>query len=149
MAISYVKVWTLLLHEEWYLALNSSERGVLLQLLLRAKEGTEDGRVVADSWTSLAQNCGTTGRQLAKWRAKMHDLGRIESGQLETGQIYIYLRNFVKWQEITAKQVQQYVRRQAELKRRGVSTTGTRPDQTKPKHKEVEGVEEEEPRFSP
>lgn len=71
---SYPKIWTTIRREPWFMKLNCSERGFLLQLFLIAKDQGDTGTIVYRSWHGMADDCGLDQRTCRKFATKLQQV---------------------------------------------------------------------------
>ncbi len=119
MAKSYVKIWTDIEDDEWFLSLSCLERGLWLQMLVRAKAAGDSGEFSWRNPTQAAQHLGCDGKTLRKFLGKIQEksaqnpetggrfgaaTGKILDNSrtlvktLDSGVLRITLLNYDKWQ---------------------------------------------------
>jgi hypothetical protein len=99
----FVKVWTDVEHDDWFLGLSCLERGVWLQLLVAAKSAGNTGEI---SWRNLtfgAQYMACDRKTLGKILRKFHENSRLLLTESNNGVVRIILHNWQKWQQDTKK----------------------------------------------
>lgn len=96
----YVKIWTTIESDGWFLGLSCLARGLWIQLIIAAKAGSETGQVWGKSWAQLGQRWGLSRETCAKNLRKFADAGKV-SLQIEgNGTILITIHNYLLWQGI-------------------------------------------------
>lgn len=126
----YPKIWTSILRESWWFELTGIERGIYLQLCIFAKDGHDNGQIIGRSLAEMSVMCAVNYRTIGRSLVKMQELGLLTVSKNTRGPVVITLHNYLKWQEMTAKDVAKYLR-EATVKVQSKKAT-TRPDQTKP-----------------
>jgi uncharacterized phage protein (TIGR02220 family) len=96
--ISYAKIWTATLHDEWFLGLSLTERGLFLQLIILAKESGDFGSIFARNFTSLGSILGCDGRTCSKILAKFLADKKVIFQENVNGTVKITLLKYQYWQ---------------------------------------------------
>lgn len=140
MAASYPKIWTSILHEDWFIELSCLERGILLQLYILAKENGDTGTISYRSSALLAAFLHVERRTFLKFMAKIHASGRIITVKDEPGLYVINIPKYRQYQDLRSGRASQedgknpsefgknplYETKRNELKR--TETNGDAPD---------------------
>jgi hypothetical protein len=123
----FVKIYTKLLDDEWFVGLTGIQRGIFLQLIVMMKRRSDCGyfctRSVQELSTQCAVNRRTMDRMIVKMQAKWPQCVR----RLSEGVIEITLPNYSKYQAVTAKK--------NNIATNNRDQTKTRPDQTRKESK--------------
>ena len=69
----YPKLWTTILHEPWFKRLGAVQRAIWLQLILIAKEQTDDGNVTFTSISNMASELACDRRSIYRWMERECD----------------------------------------------------------------------------
>ena len=99
----FLKLWTTVKRDPWFLSLKNSERGVWFQCLIEAKDGEncgEIGRFSAKSYRTLAQNFGCDRDSLAEIMRNFAAQGKIDITVNEYGTLTVNVLNYQYWQEL-------------------------------------------------
>jgi hypothetical protein len=102
-AMPFVKIWTTVKQDAWFLGLSCLERGVWLQFMIEAKEGEKCGKIgtfFQHSCATLASNLGCDARTVRKVAAKMQADGKIIYTENENGTLTIEIVNYQYWQDL-------------------------------------------------
>ena len=100
MAKSYVKIWTDIEDDPWFLSLSCLERGLWLQMLVRAKAAGDTGEFSWKNPTHAGQCLGCDGKTLGKFHRKISENSRALIKTLDGGIIRVTLLNYDKWQRV-------------------------------------------------
>ena len=97
---SFPKIWTSILHEDWWLQMPCIERGMLLQLFLIAKVQGDTGRISYRSVANLSADLYIERRTFSKVMAKFTECGRIIV-EKHTDRIYtIFIPKYREYQDL-------------------------------------------------
>lgn len=96
----YVKIWTTIESDGWFLSLSCLARGLWIQLIIAAKAGAESGQVWGKSWGQLAQRWGLSRETCAKNLRKFADAGKVTLETEDNGTILITIHNYLLWQGV-------------------------------------------------
>jgi len=96
----YVKIWTCIHQDEWFLGLSLIERGMWYELLVLAKQVGDTGNIFVAKMRELSEKVGADVRTCNKIVAKMHGDGKIVLKKLPNSVIHIQIVNYLKWQEL-------------------------------------------------
>jgi len=124
----YLKLWTTLRTNRTFLSLKINARGMYLQLLLACKDQRDDGQVWYKNVAELSQSCSCDARTTVKL---LQALSINAAEMLITyninadGTVVIDIPNYIRWQQLDVKEVQQKRRKGA------TKLQPTRPDQTR------------------
>ena len=99
MATGYVKQWLDKWHDDWWLSLNNSQRGIFYQLIDMAKMQSDDGNIFVTSLNIFAQTLAIDRRTLDKIVTKLRRDERINV-TAKNGGINIFVKNYVYWQRV-------------------------------------------------
>ena len=129
----YVKIWTDIRNDEWFIGLKLNERGLWYELLVIAKMRGDSGRFSMRNPTALAQEVGGDRSSVDRILMAFHTSGKIILTKSSTGQIEITIPNYIYWQDLTKDGIKAKV---VENRRKTTGKTPlpdqTRPDQSKP-----------------
>lgn len=129
----YVKIWTDIRNDSWFVGLKLNERGLWYELLVIAKVRGDSGRFFIRSRAALAQEVGGDRSSVARILAGFRTAGKISITETDGGQVEITIPNYVYWQELTKDGVKDKL---AQNRRKTADKTllpdQTRPDQSRP-----------------
>jgi hypothetical protein len=100
----FVKIWTTVKQDAWYLSLKNSQRGIWFQCLIEAKDGEKSGEIgtfFASSYSSLAQTFGCDDTTARKILTKFADDCKLTIKTNEFGTLTIHILNFQYWQGLS------------------------------------------------
>ncbi len=126
----YPKIWTCIQREPWWFDLTGMDRSILLQLYIFAKDGHDNGQIVRRSLAEMSTDCAVNRRTLDRSLVKMQGLRLLDVCKNTRGAVVITIHNYLKWQQMTAKEVNQYLR-DSVVKVQSIPAT-TKRDETKP-----------------
>jgi len=107
-ASGYPKIWTTILHEDWFVSLSCTQRGIYLQLLLMCKDRGDNGTFSSRSYAALASDLGTDRRTLAYVLDIFVAMSRLSYTHGDKKTIVVHIPNYLKWQGIEQKTVRSY-----------------------------------------
>lgn len=126
----YLKLWTTLRTNRTFLSLKLNARGLYIQLLLICKDQRDDGQVWYKNAAEMSQSCGCDPRTLVKLLQALSINAvemLIEYNINADGTVVVNIPNYIEWQQLDAKTVQQ------KSSRAPTKLQPLRPDQTKAK----------------
>jgi len=98
--LEYVKLWTSVLSDSWFLSLNCSERGLFLQLILLAKTA-ENSAPKFKSWRAVGELCGSDGKTVRKYLGRFRTFGKCDYKTNEYGMIEVTISNYQFYQSLS------------------------------------------------
>lgn len=129
----YVKIWTDIRNDEWFIGLRLIERGLWYELLTITKVRGDSGRFFVRSRAALAQEVGGDDSTVTRILGKFRQDGKISLRELPGKQLEITIPNYVQWQELTKDGAKDKI---AKSRRKTVENSPlpdqTRAEQTKP-----------------
>ena len=133
----YVKIWTNMKSDEAFLALSAIQRGIFLQCILTCKTQDDNGYVRYRNMSAAGSDWGCERRTAGKSLGKIRDFSLVEFSISENGTLVIFIPNYVKWQEFTAKEVASNSRQKTgKIPEKSRLLNQTRPDQSRPEQKD-------------
>lgn len=96
----YPKIWTTLLHEDWFVDLSLTERGLYFHLILLAKEQGDISQISLRGWTGLGSVCGCDRGTARKISMKFQRLGKITIVEKSKKCVRIEIANYDKYQSL-------------------------------------------------
>ena len=97
--IAYVKLWTTIYNDTWYLSMNSAGRGIWLGLIVWAKLVGDTGIVTYPSWVAVGSALGCDGKTARKFLGKFHENGKVIL-KTENSAIIIEIVNYQSYQAL-------------------------------------------------
>jgi hypothetical protein len=94
----WVKIWTDLLHDPWFMSLSLAYKGAYLMLIVMAKQQGDTGRIWVKSWVFLTTVWGANRKTVGKIVDYFTQCQKIKNGKNTQGLIWIELCNYEKWQ---------------------------------------------------
>jgi len=131
----FVKVWTDMLNDPWFLSLTCNQRGVWLQLIILAKRNGDTGGFFVRNYSLLAQQVGCDRTNLAKILKYFHETDHIKISEAEKCCL-IEIPKYDYWQRLTEKEFQSQ-RGNTCVKAHKTKPNQTKPNQTKPNHSDT------------
>ncbi len=98
----YAKMWTDCYDDKWFIKLSVIGRSIFMQLIVLAKLHGDTGRLTYRSWNGLADILGADRATTAKNLRLFAEQKRVRLIEEEKS-ISITIVNYVKWQELDAK----------------------------------------------
>lgn len=136
---SYVKTWTSIYSDQWFLELPLNARGVWLQLFPLAKLKGDTGAIIWTSFRHAASEIGCDGSTVRKILRDFDKLGKV-SLKVHRKSVLLEILNYHKYQQHKKAGASQACRKSAENSP-PLSLDQLRPDQTRQKAgRVVEGI---------
>jgi biotin operon repressor len=120
--------------EDWFRELSGAGRGMVFQLILMAKRGQDNGKLVFQSYQDLGTQMSCSRNSCVKYVSHLNKVGFLTVSKSDTGKLHLYLCKYMMWQEMRTKDVAQYMRNPVEF----LNRKNRQPDQTKPDHTRAE-----------
>jgi uncharacterized phage protein (TIGR02220 family) len=142
---SYVKIWTDIRNDEWFISLRLIERGLWYELLCLAKQRGDCGRFFLRSRRTLAAEVGGDDSTVTRILGIFRHTGKVFVEDLPSGNIEITIPKYQYWQELTKDEIKDVVaknRRKAAEKSPSseqIRSEQSRPDQSNIPFSEIIG----------
>ena len=126
----YPKIWTTILHEDWFKPLTCTQRGIVLQLFLLAKQNGDTGILSYNGWQHFSMDLHCNRATLVHFVSKNSIKSRIVVTLGGDGILRVKIPKYREYQGLTCSNL-------VEKSTRNEHTT--RPEQTKalPEHTEL------------
>lgn len=98
--IAYVKMWTAMLHDEWFVSLSCLQRGFFMQLILLAKEYGDTGGIFLRNFPVLSQIMGCDCKTTRKILGKFLNDEKISYQERDNGTLQITIHKYLYWQQL-------------------------------------------------
>jgi hypothetical protein len=126
----YVKIWTFIEDEDWFQDLSGLARNLLFHVLIHAKKGADNGHVAYSSYLDLAHRVSISRSTCVRVVSELVQKRIVECSKINSGRISLFVRNYMKWQDMTVTQAVHYKRHDDSNLNHNIAPT--RPDQTRP-----------------
>lgn len=97
---SYVKIWTDLLYDPWFLGLPLIEKGMWFILIVFAKHHGDTGQVSFASWRGMGSACGCDGKTCKKILTSFRSQNKIGLKENLNGTILIEIVKYEHYQRV-------------------------------------------------
>jgi hypothetical protein len=112
----WVKIWTDLLHDEWFMGLRLPEKGAYFMLIVLAKEQGDTGHIYCHGWKHLSQIFGCFWKSCETYCSLFVTSGKLCYEKNHAGILHLELLNYEKWQGLNPKEQRQKSRRGSDKK---------------------------------
>ena len=102
----YVKIWTDIENDSWFISLNGNERGLWLQMIVYCKNHGDSGEIFLRNISHCATTFGFDRATMGRMLRKFAENERIEL-QLDSKPVRIKLLKYKYWQELSLKEFKQ------------------------------------------
>lgn len=101
----FVKIWTTIKYDKEFLSLRAHERGILLQLIITAKEQQDNGCIFYRNIQAFANDMGCNWRTADKSAAKLQRLYNWTYTRNDDGTVSFEIPNYKYYQELGVKEL--------------------------------------------
>ncbi len=96
----YPKIWTRIRHEPWFRKLKGSQRLIWYEVIMIAKEQTDDGWVCFPNISGMALECGVDRESVRRWCDREVADGRIQRVEKSPRILHFYVTEYNESQQV-------------------------------------------------